>query len=305
MISSRPDSARGASARGFAVLAVGALVLPGCATVAGALRRTESAPAPAAAAPAVMPSDTLPITPPPSPSVEPEPAPPPRREATATTPRAVRPAAGLSTTIHRRALAARGTRIVVSLGARTLWLMKDNAVLFRAPVAIGMTKGFSYKGRRWDFRTPVGQRSVIGKAKDPIWIAPDWHYYEKVARRGLVPVRVEPGRKTMLADGTHIEIRDGQVGRVNQFGNFWPFTVGNEIIFDGKIFIPPTSTAQRRIPGILGPFKLDMGEGYLIHGTDRETSIGEAVSHGCVRMYNDDVTKLHALVPVGTAVYIF
>jgi lipoprotein-anchoring transpeptidase ErfK/SrfK len=92
---------------------------------------------------------------------------------------------------------------------------------------------------------------------------------------------------------------------VNQFGNFAPLTVGNEILFDGKIFIPPTTTAQRRVPGILGPYKLDMGDGYLIHGTDRESSIGEAVSHGCVRMYNSDVERLYELVPVGTAVYIF
>ncbi|MGH7130163.1 MAG: L,D-transpeptidase, partial [Planctomycetaceae bacterium] len=108
-----------------------------------------------------------------------------------------------------------------------------------------------------------------------------------------------------LRDGSWIEIRDDQVGRVNQFGNFAPFTPGNEIIFDGRIFIPPFGTAQRRIPDVLGTHKLEIGDGYLIHGTDQATSIGEAVSHGCVRMYNEDVAELYARVAVGTPVYLY
>ena len=48
-----------------------------------------------------------------------------------------------------------------------------------------------------------------------------------------------------------------------------------------------------------------MGDGYLIHGTNQDTSVGDAVSHGCVRMYNDDVARLYELVPVGTPIFIF
>ncbi|MDD3652894.1 MAG: peptidoglycan-binding protein [Desulfotomaculaceae bacterium] len=44
--------------------------------------------------------------------------------------------------------------------------------------------------------------------------------------------------------------------------------------------------------------------GYGIHGTDNEASIGRAVSHGCVRMYNDDVIRVYDLVPLGTRVKI-
>jgi hypothetical protein len=291
---------------GGIVVVVVCMLWSGCATVRTVLRRSAEPGDPRALA-EVQPAEVAPdpTTPPPAPEPAPEPPPPPRREATISSPRVVKATAGLSTTIQQKAIAAPGTRVVVSLRARTLWLMKGNTVVFRAPIAIGMTKGFSYQGRSWTFNTPISERRILGKAKDPIWTIPDWHYYEKVVRRGLVPVRLVPGKKTPLADGTHIEIRENQVGRVNQFGNFAPLTVGNEILFDGKIFIPPTTTAQRRVPGILGPYKLDMGDGYLIHGTDRESSIGEAVSHGCVRMYNSDVERLYELVPVGTAVYIF
>ncbi len=43
---------------------------------------------------------------------------------------------------------------------------------------------------------------------------------------------------------------------------------------------------------------------YGIHGTNDPASIGRLVSHGCVRMYNEDVLLLQSLVPVGTRVTI-
>lgn len=45
--------------------------------------------------------------------------------------------------------------------------------------------------------------------------------------------------------------------------------------------------------------------GYGIHGTDNPASIGTYASHGCVRMFNEDVAELYDLVPVGTYVSIF
>lgn len=44
--------------------------------------------------------------------------------------------------------------------------------------------------------------------------------------------------------------------------------------------------------------------GYGIHGTDNPSSIGTAASHGCVRMYNEDVIELYDLVEIGTPVRI-
>ncbi|UUZ81821.1 L,D-transpeptidase [Paenibacillus sp. P26] len=43
---------------------------------------------------------------------------------------------------------------------------------------------------------------------------------------------------------------------------------------------------------------------YGIHGTNNPASIGQAVSHGCIRMYNADVLALAARVPIGTPVTI-
>ncbi|OMF30809.1 hypothetical protein BK133_16080 [Paenibacillus sp. FSL H8-0548] len=43
---------------------------------------------------------------------------------------------------------------------------------------------------------------------------------------------------------------------------------------------------------------------YGIHGTNAPASIGHLVSHGCIRMFNDDVLALSKIVPVGTRVTI-
>ncbi len=44
--------------------------------------------------------------------------------------------------------------------------------------------------------------------------------------------------------------------------------------------------------------------GYGIHGTNNPSSIGQSVSKGCIRMYNQDVLELSRIVPNGTRVRI-
>lgn len=197
-------------------------------------------------------------------------------------------------------------RIIVSLGQRHLWLVAGQDTLLSAPIAVGRDGSFRYKGETYRWATPRGQRRVIAKKRNPTWVPPDWHYYEKASYRTLEPVKMERGKKYELSDGTYLEVRDNQAGRVNRFGNFWAWTPGKELIFDGKIFIPPLDTAQRKVPNALGPYALDLGNGYLIHGTweGNRDSIGTAASHGCIRMYNEHVSKLFEMVDVGTPVVI-
>ena len=197
-------------------------------------------------------------------------------------------------------------RIVVSTGKRMLWLVRGTDTVMSAPVAIGMNSGFEYDGRKWHFATPRGRRRVLQKAPDPVWTVPEWHYYEKATKKSLEAVKLAKGDTIQLEDESRLVVTDSTIGRINQFGYFAEITPGVEIIFDGKIFIPPFDSPQRRVPDALGPYKLDMGDGYLIHGTHyyTEESIGDAVSHGCVRMRNEDLERLYKLVPRGTVVDI-
>jgi L,D-transpeptidase ErfK/SrfK len=55
----------------------------------------------------------------------------------------------------------------------------------------------------------------------------------------------------------------------------------------------------------LGEYKIRLGFGngtYEIHGTNNPTAVGLAVTHGCIRMYPEDVASLFAQLPVGTKV---
>ncbi|MEW5757707.1 MAG: L,D-transpeptidase family protein [Pseudomonadota bacterium] len=55
----------------------------------------------------------------------------------------------------------------------------------------------------------------------------------------------------------------------------------------------------------LGEYSMRLGgTSYLIHGTNKPFSVGMRVSHGCLRMYPEDIARLYPLVPVGTPVRV-
>jgi lipoprotein-anchoring transpeptidase ErfK/SrfK len=49
---------------------------------------------------------------------------------------------------------------------------------------------------------------------------------------------------------------------------------------------------------------LSGGGEYAIHGTNAPGTIGGFVSHGCIRMYNEDIMDLYSRVGVGTPVVV-
>ncbi|HFD78872.1 MAG TPA: LysM peptidoglycan-binding domain-containing protein [Gammaproteobacteria bacterium] len=55
----------------------------------------------------------------------------------------------------------------------------------------------------------------------------------------------------------------------------------------------------------LGRYAMRLGiPGYLIHSTNKPFGVGMRVTHGCVRMYPEDIEKLFPEVPTGTPVQI-
>jgi L,D-transpeptidase ErfK/SrfK len=46
------------------------------------------------------------------------------------------------------------------------------------------------------------------------------------------------------------------------------------------------------------------GGAYLIHGTNRPEGVGMQVTHGCIRLFPEDIEQLYALVPVNTSVLL-
>ena len=105
---------------------------------------------------------------------------------------------------------------------------------------------------RVGWETPLGETTVVSKAKDPSWWVPASVRREHAEMGDPLPAIVPPGPDNPL---------------------------GHRVL------------------------KLDM-PGYLIHGTNTPYGVGMRVSHGCVRLYPENIEFLYTLVDVGESVSI-
>ncbi|MDP2887675.1 MAG: L,D-transpeptidase [Bacteroidota bacterium] len=69
--------------------------------------------------------------------------------------------------------------------------------------------------------------------------------------------------------------------------------------------IPPRGHPSRFESGTLGAYKLELGDGYMIHGTIYKRFMGLNVTHGCVRMGDEDLEIVYKTMEVGSKVYIY
>jgi hypothetical protein len=206
---------------------------------------------------------------------------------------------------RRRAEQAREYRIIVSLFDRHLWVMQGEDTLRSAPAAVAMDSTLAFAGHVWKFDTPRGRRTVRGKSENPLWVPPDWHYAEVAKENHLALSKVPLKGTVKIANGRKLQVRNQQVGIIVPDSGWAPLPLDEEVVFDDTLYMPPLGTKNRRIYGELGSYRLDMGDGYLIHGTPEESTVGDAVTHGCVRLKEEDITWLYANVPMGTSVYIY
>ncbi|HXY32031.1 MAG TPA: L,D-transpeptidase [Gemmatimonadaceae bacterium] len=200
--------------------------------------------------------------------------------------------------------------IVVSIEDRRLWYKHGDTTLYTAPVAVGSGKTLIKTAGGHEeikFDTPRGQLTVKSKEIDPIWVPPDWHYEEQATEKKLGVMKLARGQTIEVGDGTSISIEGNDVVRLYPDGRALPLEAseGHEIVAQKNIIIPPFGTNQRKYLWVLGGHRLNLGDGYGIHGTNEPKSIGEAVSHGCVRLRNEDIAYLYTIVPIGTQVYIY
>jgi hypothetical protein len=215
-----------------------------------------------------------------------------------------------SVTATSDALPATRPYIVVSIEDHRLWYKLRDSVLFTTEVATGSGKVMESSGgeSHWKFETPRGRLVVQSKDEDPAWVPPDWHFVEQARSRGLGIVRLNRGQSIAANDGSQLMVQGTDVVKRLPDGRVVPLCdakEGHEIIAGGNIVIPPFGTNQRKYKGVLGTHRLDLGDGYGIHGTDNPASIGHSVSHGCVRLRNEDIDVLYPMVAVGTPVYIY
>ncbi len=145
-----------------------------------------------------------------------------------------------------------GLFIVVDTYRNRLRVVQDGKVLREAlcSTGTGIVLIDPRNKKKWVFDTPLGERVIERKQKNPVWIKPDWAFIEE----------------------------------------------GEE---------PPKDPAERVDPYSLGDYGLYMGDGYIIHGTLFKTLLGRRVTHGCIRLGDEDLEFLYRNVPLGTRVYLY
>lgn len=201
---------------------------------------------------------------------------------------------------HRRAAdAITGRKIVVSVYDRHLWLIDGTDTIISTRAGVGMGTVTAPSGRVYDFNTPRGLRRVLLKEEEPLWNPPDWHFYSLGQR-----VRQFPAGGLTLEDGRRVVRRGEWIGFL-QGGEFTPIPQEQPLQFDGTLYIPPFGTINRKIPEVLGHYKLDTGGGIMIHGTNDPLAIGFPATHGCIRLDDEPLALLYREARVGTPVYIY
>jgi L,D-transpeptidase YbiS len=67
----------------------------------------------------------------------------------------------------------------------------------------------------------------------------------------------------------------------------------------------PKKREERFETGVLGDYALGFGEGFFIHGTLYSRLLGRSVTHGCVRVGDEDLKTIYQAASIGTKIYIF
>jgi lipoprotein-anchoring transpeptidase ErfK/SrfK len=67
----------------------------------------------------------------------------------------------------------------------------------------------------------------------------------------------------------------------------------------------PEDRRLRIETGVLGDYALGFGDGFFIHGTLYTRLLGRNVTHGCIRVGDDDLKVIFKTVQIGTPIFIY
>ena len=185
--------------------------------------------------------------------------------------------------------------ITVSTAENRVYARRNGQLVFEAVASTGKNTSLNIGGETKVFRTPIGRFKIISKEENPKWVPPDWHYIEEAQSNGLRAVRLQYGEciADLCARGRNVYSGD------------FPIEGGQLLVRGGAVVIPPVGTAARQFPDVLGTHRLNLGDGYALHGTQQVRQLGQNVSHGCVRLKNEDIAQLYQMASVGDEVIIY
>jgi lipoprotein-anchoring transpeptidase ErfK/SrfK len=214
--------------------------------------------------------------------------------------------------------------IIISTAENKLYVRSGGQTIFQTVVSTGKGTTLAIDGRTMIFDTPIGKFRIRSKEENPQWVPPDWHYVEQARKSGMRVIRLNPGAKIDAGTGDPakadegvwswfgggsgssrtLQVKNGTVVE-NDNGIERELPPGKLIVAGNTLVIPPVDSPQRHFDKVLGRYRLNLGDGYAIHGTQESDQLGRSVSHGCVRVGDADIERLYAMTKVGDEVVIY
>lgn len=185
--------------------------------------------------------------------------------------------------------------ITVSTAENRVYARRNGQLVFDAICSTGKNTTLFTGGETKVFRTPIGRFRIRSKETDPKWVPPDWHYIEEAQGNGLRAVHLDYGEciDDLCASGKEV------------YASGFKVEGGQLLVRGGAVVIPPIGTTARQFPDVLGTHRLNLGDGYALHGTQNVKQLGTNASHGCVRLKNEDIAQLYEMASVGDEVIIY
>jgi L,D-transpeptidase YbiS len=154
--------------------------------------------------------------------------------------------------------------------------------------------------RRLEALGPRGVYLVIDTARNVLYVKKDGRVIrEAVASSGSGGLLIEPnGKRRWVFDTPRGEYTIESKRRQPVWTKpDWAF------IEEGKPL--PQNARDRLEEGVLGDFALGFGDAYFIHGTLYTRLLGRNVTHGCVRLGDEDLKHVYRMADIGTKLYIY
>lgn len=149
-------------------------------------------------------------------------------------------------------------------------------------------------------------------AADTTLVLPTAHLMPAVKREGII-INIPLLRLFYFPDPNTVITYPISTGKEG-----WSTPAGQTAIIDKRAHAPWIVPESIRIedpslPAVipagpdnpLGEYVLNLGwPGFLIHGTNRPKTVGKWASHGCIRLFPEDIEALYNAVKIGTPVNI-
>jgi L,D-transpeptidase ErfK/SrfK len=213
------------------------------------------------------------------------------------------------------------------------WLLAVGLTLAAlALVCVGTSVVLARLGRPFAAAPFDATPSITGPAADPT------HLARRAVQAQKQLARVEPKGVYIVVDSYRNRLRLIQNGRVIRTavcstgtgivlkdprnGKTWVFDtpVGERVVerkvkhpvwakpdwaFIEEGWLPPSDPNERFDDASLGDYALYIGDGFIIHGTLFKSLLGRRVTHGCIRLGDEDLEFVYRHAPIGTRVYLY